>query len=237
MAPISLAPTPVQTGVNRGVLHKARFLVASAPSAALIWGMAPNAQHPFLRRSVAAVSIGLVLATGCSGDDDSNGSTTTTRSTSTTSPTTGSTQESTSTTVAADSEAELRAAVRAFWDLYLELGASTAPFDEDFTRERLAERTTGRELNQLLATFSNNAATGVAVRGEIDVAPTVVSIEGTTAQVRDCYDDTTGLYRISDGTRVDADDPARHQVLMTFELEDGIWKVSAIADEGTGCSV
>jgi hypothetical protein len=65
----------------------------------------------------------------------------------------------------------------------------------------------------------------------------VVSFAETTAQVRDCYDDRTGLYRISDGTRVDKEDARRHKVLMTLELERGVWKVSAIADEGLGCTV
>ncbi len=55
--------------------------------------------------------------------------------------------------------------------------------------------------------------------------------------MRDCYDDRTGLYRSSDGKRIDTDDPRRHKVLMTFVREGGEWKVSTIKDEGLGCAV
>ncbi len=75
------------------------------------------------------------------------------------------------------------------------------------------------------------------MKGTINIAPKVVSIAGATAQVRDCYDDKTGLYRVSDGKRIDTDDPRRHQVLMTFTRVGAAWKVSAIKDEGLGCTV
>lgn len=208
--------------------------VARDPSDALIWGMAPNAFHHTLRRSVVTISVGVILAASCSNGGDSAPKTvdrSSSTSTSTRRATTG-----TSNTVASQ-EATLRAAVRAFWDLYLELGAKPGPFDAAATRQRLAERTTGKELNRLLATFSSNAAAGYVIRGGIDVAPTVVSVDDARAQVRDCYDDTTGLYRVSDGSRVDADNPNRHQVLMSLVLQGGTWKVSAITDEGEACHV
>lgn len=206
--------------------------VARDPSGALIWGMAPHAFHHALRRSVVTISVGVILAGACSNGGDSPPKATN-RSSSTTTSTRRATTSSSS--PAATQEAALRAAVRAFWDLYLELGAKPGPFDAAATRQRLTERTTGKELNRLLATFSSNAAAGYVVRGGIDVAPTVVSVDDASAQVRDCYDDTTGLYRVSDGSRVDADNPNRHQVLMTLVLEVGTWKVSAITDEGEAC--
>jgi hypothetical protein len=125
--------------------------------------------------------------------------------------------------------------VRAFWDLYLELGAEEGPFYADRTRARLATRTSGAELRQLTRFFAANATAGLTVRGEIDIAPRVREITGDEAQVADCYDDRTGLYRIVDGVRLDRDDPRRHQVLMTLVREDAVWKVSAIRDEGAGC--
>lgn len=202
--------------------------VARDPSGALIWGMAPRALH----RPVVAISIVVILAAACS-----NGSDSAPNPADRSSSTTTSTRRSTTSTSnrAATQEATLRAAVRAFWDLYLELGAKPGPFDAAATRQRLTERTTGKELNRLLATFSSNAAAGYVVRGGIDVAPMVVSVDDASAQVRDCYDDTTGLYRVSDGSRVDADNPNRHQVLMSLVLEGGTWKVSAITDEGEAC--
>lgn len=132
-------------------------------------------------------------------------------------------------------DTELRTAVRSFWDLYLELGSQSGPFDGEATRVRLSEHTAGDELNRLLAYFSSNAAAGYVVHGAIHVAPTVVAVTGDSAQVRDCYDDTTSLHRVGDDSRVDTDNPLRHQVLMTFTREAGVWKVSAIRDEGDGC--
>ena len=55
--------------------------------------------------------------------------------------------------------------------------------------------------------------------------------------IQDCYDDNTGLYRISDGVRLDKNDPRHHKVSMTLVLDHGVWKVSSITDEGLGCTV
>lgn len=227
-------------------------LVAHGDANALIWGMARSSASP-ISGHLAAALLGLaVLATACSssGDEGAQASTTTARSGSTIAAATASSTTTTAlgtsttatptqpamTTTAITSTTEFTAAVRAFWDLYLAIGSNTGPFDGEATRTRLAERTTGASLNRLLAYFSSNAASGYVVRGAIDIAPTVVSVEGDTAQVRDCYDDTTGLYRNSDGSRVDTDNPLRHQVLMTLVHQGGVWKVSAISDEGDGCA-
>jgi hypothetical protein len=132
---------------------------------------------------------------------------------------------------------QLVAAVRAFWNLYLQLGARHGPFNARVTRARLGQRATGRELTKLFDVFQGNAAAGYVVKGTIDIEPTDVSVTGATAHVRDCYDDRTGLYRVNDGKRIDTDDPRRHNVLMTLNREDGVWKVSAIKEEGLGCTV
>lgn len=220
------------------------FLVARDGLDALIWGMT-HLNSLSLRRRVSSLALVATLAiSACSSGDDATEPTTTegrsdstTISTSAASTSTSGSTTTIATTTTAAGEAALRSAVRAFWDLYLELGARTGPFDGDETRQRLTERTSGAELNRLLAYFSSNAASGYVVRGAIDIAPTVVSVSGDAAQVRDCYDDTTGLYRISDNSRVDTDNPLRHQVLMTFVRENGVWKVSAISDEEDGCVV
>ena len=202
-----------------------------------------------LRRSLHALALVAALATtACSSAQQTTAptSTTATRSRSSVASTTHSTESAPSsstpattihTTFAVGQDAELRAVVRAFWDLYLELGAHTGPFDGEATRQKLIARATGAELNRLLAYLSSNAAAGYVVRGGIEIAPTVISANVSKAQVRDCYDDTTGLYRVSDNSRVDTDNPLRHQVLMSFERENGVWKVAAISDEGDGCHV
>ena len=138
------------------------------------------------------------------------------------------------TTASAD-EVELTDAVDSFWDLYLELGASTEPFDPVAVRERLEERTTGDELQRLFDFFQGNSIAGNVVRGDIESSLIVVTAGDDVAEVRDCYDDTTGLYRIDGGERLDTDDPDRHQVVFVLVSEDGVWKVSEVRDEGGGC--
>ena len=126
-------------------------------------------------------------------------------------------------------------AVESFWDLYLELGAIEEPFDPTAVRERLEERTTGEELQRLFDFLQGNSIAGHVVRGDIESSLTVLTVDDATAEVRDCYDDTTGLYRITGGERLDTDDPDRHEVVFVLVLEDGVWKVSEVRDEGGGC--
>jgi hypothetical protein len=195
--------------------------------------------------SLPLVVVASLAASACSGgSDDSAGRTGSSVQTSTpaptTTPTAAASSSTTSTTAAptstaASSDADVLAAVRSFWDLFIEVGGRSGPFDPHAVRARLVTRTTGDELATLFQFFQGNAAAGYVVRGEIDLAPSVVSNDGTTTQVRDCHDDRTGVYRASDGSRIDTDDPARHQVLMTLRQEDGTWKVAAIIDEGNGC--
>lgn len=211
-----------------------KLLVAPRTLDALFEDMGSDGLRSALWRPAVLVAGLAIVASSCSSFTESDRSITKERTSA--ASTTSAPQPAVDASAAtSEQQAGLRAGVRAFWDLYLELGAKTGPFDAVVTRQRLAARTSGKELNRLLATFSSNAAAGYVVRGGIDVAPTVVSVDGTSAQVRDCYDDTTGLYRVSDGSRADTDDPNRHQVLMTLVLEGGTWKVSAITDEGTGC--
>jgi hypothetical protein len=224
-----------------------KFDVASRRARALICGMG-NFITSLIRRRVpvfvcaATLVVGACSSSGGNADQASSSvggtsaptaSQPTSSTTSTPAPSTTS-SAATSTTSSAPPEAELRAAVRAFWDLYVDVGGRTSSLDLATMRTRLAERTTGDELLQLAAFFTTNKNSGFVVRGTVDIAPVVVSSTATTAQVRDCHDDRTGLYR-ADGSRVDTDNPLRHRVLMTLTLEGGIWKVASIANEGDGC--
>lgn len=206
-------------------------------------------RRPFRLNPLVLLFIVGLATGGCS--DGSDPATTTTNpgvqasttsqqvTTATTSPATSATTATTGalTSTSASTDTEVLAAVRAFWDMFIEVGGRAGPFDPQAVRDRLAERTTGAESATLFQFFQGNAAGGYVVRGEIDLAPTVVSNDGTAAQVRDCHDDRTGVYRAADGTRIDTDNPARHQVLMTLLRENGNWKVATIIDEGDGCVV
>jgi len=127
-------------------------------------------------------------------------------------------------------------AVRTFWSLYLQLGGRVGVFDGVDTQDRLRERTAGAELTRLYDVFEGDAAAGLVVKGTIQISPRVTSITRTTAFVSDCFDDETGLYRVSDGRRLDIKDRRRHDVLITLTQLGGVWKVSAMRNEGLGCS-
>jgi hypothetical protein len=185
-------------------------------------------------RLALASTTALLVLPACSGSKTKTEPATSTSSLPAPSGTERSTPRATTTS---DPNQQLVGAERAFWDLYLRLGARTGPFNPATTRARLGERVMGSELAKLHDVFQGNATAGYLVRGTIDSAPTVVSIAGGTAQVRDCYDDKTGLYRAGDGKRIDTDDARRHKVLMTFNRENGVWKVAAIKEEGLGCTV
>lgn len=200
--------------------------------------------HSVHMRSIPLLLAGLLctaVALGaCSSSDDDTGPPATTAPPTETTSTTDPAEISTtvpnpSPTEATPTETELTAAVESFWDLYLELGAIEEPFDPTAVRERLEERTTGAELQRLFDFLQGNSIAGQVVRGDIESSLTVLTVDDATAEVRDCYDDTTGLYRITNGDRLDTDDPDRHEVVFVLVLENGVWKVSQVRDEGGGC--
>lgn len=139
------------------------------------------------------------------------------------------------TTSAASNDGDLRTAVESFWESYVQIGGRVGPFDVATVRAALARHATGAELSRLLNVFKANAVAGYVIRGAIASDPSVVTRGATSAEVRDCYDDRTGLFRVTDGQRVDRDNPARHEVLMSVVLEGGSWKVASMKSEGDGC--
>lgn len=122
-------------------------------------------------------------------------------------------------------------AYRDFWTAYVEAGDPMNPDDP-----RLAAHATGDELARVQQTFSAYKAAGNVIRGDTDLAPKVVEAAVDHAQVRDCYDDRTGLYAVTTGIRQDQEDPRRHLVTATLVVEQGVWKVSAVKHEGDGCT-
>jgi hypothetical protein len=146
-------------------------------------------------------------------------------------PSTTTSSAPTTTTAAPDPHAEAVAAYRAFWADYLAAADPMNPEDA-----RLAEHATGEELAAVRSAFLAIKAAGHVIRGTLDLAPRVASADATTVVISDCYDDRTGLYSAETGVRQDKDDPARRRVTATVVFIDGTWKVSAIKNEGAGCT-
>lgn len=176
--------------------------------------------------ALAALSLAVFAAGGASCS--SGGSSSETRASSTTTMPPTSTTAPTATTL--DSGSEAVAAYRAFWQDFLAAGDPVDPLSP-----RLAAHATGDELAAVRNRFLAVKAAGQVIRGSLDLAPKVVSVEPSTVVLSDCYDDRTGAYS-ADGVRQDKEDPRRHLVTATVILVDGAWKVSAIKHEGDGCT-
>jgi hypothetical protein len=148
-------------------------------------------------------------------------------------PTTSSTEavgaSATSTTVPAE-EAVVVAAYEDFWDAYLE---AADPMDP--SHPVLAEHAVNPQLERLQKSFLSRRSSGEVIRGTLDLAPEVVSVNGGTARLRDCYADSTGVYDVETGERKDTPTGVRHRVTAEMVLDGAVWKVGDITREGDGC--
>jgi len=182
------------------------------------------------RGQAALAALGLAALAAGGVNCSSGGSSSATRTSSTTTMPPTSTTAPTVTTTIADAGSQAVAAYRAFWEDFLAAGDPVDPLSP-----RLAAHATGEELAAVRNRFLAVKAAGQVIRGGLDLAPKVVSVEPSTVILSDCYDDRTAAYS-ADGVRQDKEDPRRHLVTVTVTLVDGAWKVSAIKHEGDGCT-
>ncbi len=175
------------------------------------------------RYGACLVVLALLLA-GCGGSDASEGDSVP----STTEPTNGE-GNATSTTVPLE-EAAVVAAYEDFWDAYLE---AADPMDP--AHPILAEHAVNPQLERLQRSFLARRSSGEVIRGTLDLAPELISVEGGTARVADCYADSTGVYDAETGERKDTPSGVRHRITAEMVLDGAVWKVSDITREGDGC--
>lgn len=168
-----------------------------------------------------ALLIAALLLSSCSGGGSSASPTTTTTST-----TVGSTIR-----ITGSADADVLAGYRAYWSAYRQ-GAD--PMDPQ--NPVLAEHATGPALEALQRSFLALKSAGKVIRGELDLAPRVVSINEGAAVVRDCYGDGTGVFDAATGTREDKPSGQRHLVTASMRVDHGAWKVEGLTNEGLGCT-
>jgi hypothetical protein len=167
----------------------------------------------------AAVIVTAFVLAACSNGKADTSATTTTRA-----PTTTTSEPS------ATEQAVLRD-YRAYWDAYL---TASNPMNPE--NPVLAQHATGPALEALQKGFLALKSAGRIIRGSFDLAPRVVSIDGVTAVVRDCYGDATGIYDAATGERRDTQSGKRHLATATLRLDGATWKMERLADEGLGCT-
>ncbi len=166
-----------------------------------------------------------LLVAGCGGSDASEGDT----APSVTEPDSGGNGNATSTTSSPEGAAVV-AAYEDFWDAYLE---AADPMDP--AHPVLAEHAVNPQLERLQRSFLARRSSGEVIRGTLDLAPELISVEGGTARVSDCYADSTGVYDAETGERKDTPSGVRHRITADVVLDGAVWKVSDITREGDGC--
>lgn len=178
------------------------------------------------RSGLLALGLGLVLTSGCSDDGGGDAlsdpaSTPTSTSTSTSTSTTST--STTSTTV--EPEAELIGRYQSFWEARFQ--ANQSPPDPD--DPALADFATGEQLSNVVAETRSNLESGLAFRRPTDQARrsqvNVVSLEGDTATLQDCYVNDGIVYRPATGEIVN-DGVATHSVRGTMQRLEGVWKLA-----------
>lgn len=120
---------------------------------------------------------------------------------------------------------------RAYWDAYL---ASADPMSPD--NPALARTATGPALEAVQRSFVALRSAGSVIRGTLDLAPRIVSLESQVATIEDCYGDDTGVYDATSGKREDTPSGQRHLLTATLRLADNTWKVAQLEDGGLGCT-
>lgn len=170
-----------------------------------------------VRPAISVVLVALLAASCSSGDGNKAARTTTTTSATSSSP--------------SDSEAAVLDGYRGYWGAYLKAADPMNPEDP-----ALKDHATGPALEAVVKSFVALKSAGKVIRGQFDLAPRFVSADGSTATVRDCYGDDTGVYDAATGKREDTPTGQRHLVTATLHLDGATWKMERLADEGLGCT-
>ena len=92
------------------------------------------------------------------------------------------------------------------------------------------------ELRQLGGAFLADQSQGHVIRGTIDLSPRVGRVDGTQAQLFDCYFSRILVYDRSTDQPIGAGSTNRTHVTANLQFVDGAWKVGSIDHDGDGCT-
>ena len=200
-----------------------------------------HSQNRWLTLGTSLVIIVLLGAACDSGDDggavgagaDADRTTTASETTTTTLP-------ETTTTAAPTPEEEVLAAYQGYWDAVDE---AFGPPEVNPESPGLRAFATGEVLTGIIDSAEEVKAENAFVRTPENSAheSEVVSMEESTATVRDCTVDDAVLERVGTGEILD-DAVSTRQYIAMLVLEDGRWKVAVLNEANTwegvaGCAV
>ena len=181
------------------------------------------------RATLVLAVMGLSLIASCTGADGGGGvvSAPSTPSASSSTPS-GTTRPPATTT---DLKAAALAAYRAFWADVV-VASQTA----DARSPRLDDHARGQPVTAIRDHLRQLQQAGLVDRGDIRLAPRVVSITSTTARIRDCQD-LTGFLKHDAKTGELRDQPSGNRYLAeaTVTRVGSNWKVTQVAQAVSVC--
>ncbi len=198
-------------------------------------------QNRWLTLGTSLVVVALLGVACDNGEDgealgagsDADGTTTTVPETATTLPVT-------TTTAAPTPEEEVLAAYQGYWDA---VDDAFGPPEVDPESPGLRRFATGEVLPGIIDSAEEVKAENAYVRTPEDSTheSEVVSLEESTATVRDCTVDDAVLERVGTGEILDDAVSTREYIAMLV-LEDGQWKVAVLTEANTwegvaGCAI
>ncbi len=100
----------------------------------------------------------------------------------------------------------------------------------------LSTHRSGKALEVIKAVLNDYASRGVVYRGSVDLHPTVASLNGNKAQIRDCVFDHTEVLDPNTNQIVKAAADHPRWVNTTMEVVSGGWKVTSFTPENQECT-
>lgn len=181
------------------------------------------------RIALGSVLLALVVAAGCSDDEEPAGPATTDETEATDATTTSSTapeRPASTTTTALDPatvEGQVEAAYLKSWDVYAD-----AVYNLDLDEDALAEVYTEESLSNKVDEIRRRISDGRAGHARIDHNYEVVVVDDTTAHVVDRFINHQVLIDPASKQPVEAD--PNEELLFNFKMKktDGAWKVALI---------
>jgi hypothetical protein len=199
------------------------------------WGVWEDEEFGGMKRlgRALAAAAGALLVLGvaaCGGDDDNSGDASAVEDLDTTSADAGDDAGSTTSTTLSPEEqvvADYEAASAAF-------SAAANPPNPD--SPDLAAHFTGASLSRYQDALRSLQAAGATAQNTVEHHPINVVVTGETAQVEDCFVDTTQQFSAATGEALGGPSTTTMHVDVTLQLIDGVWKVAERSERTDPCT-
>jgi hypothetical protein len=182
------------------------------------------------RGLVRVLAIALAVAMSACGGDDSDDADTSESTTTTEAESSGGGENAASTTTALSPEDEV---VRDYEAASAAFSAAANPPNPDAAE--LAEHFTGSSLTRYQTTLRSLQAAGATAHNTVEHRVLNVVISGETAEVRDCFVDTTEQFNAATGESLGGASTTTMHVDVQLQLVDGVWKVAERTERSEPC--